>query len=49
MLIDVDWAADVQSVFDAGVRILVADRRGLLAELATSIANADANIDTVFR
>ena len=46
-LIDVEWAPDVQGVFDAGVRTLVADRRGLLADLATSIANADANIDTV--
>jgi GTP pyrophosphokinase len=46
-LVDVDWASDVQGVFDAGVRLLVADRRGLLAELATNIANADANIDTV--
>ncbi|MET0732172.1 MAG: ACT domain-containing protein, partial [Casimicrobiaceae bacterium] len=46
-LIDVEWAPDVQGVFDAGVRTLVADRRGLLADLATSIGNADANIDTV--
>jgi GTP pyrophosphokinase len=46
-LIDVEWAPDVQGVFDAGVRVLVADRRGLLAELATSIGDADANIDNV--
>jgi GTP diphosphokinase / guanosine-3',5'-bis(diphosphate) 3'-diphosphatase len=46
-LVDVEWAPDVQGVFDAGVRVLVSDRRGLLAELATSIGNADANIDTV--
>jgi len=46
-LIDVEWSPDVQGVFDAGVRVLVADRRGLLAELATSIGNADANIDNV--
>ena len=46
-LVDVDWAPDVQGVFDSGVRVLVADRRGLLAELATAIGNADANIDTV--
>jgi GTP pyrophosphokinase len=37
----------VQGVFESGVRVLVADRRGLLAELATAIGNADANIDTV--
>jgi len=45
--VDVEWAPDVQGVFDSGVRVLVADRRGLLAELATAIGNADANIDTV--
>ena len=46
-LIDVEWATDVEGVFDAGVRVLVADRRGLLADLATEIAAADANIDNV--
>ena len=46
-LVDVEWAPDVQGVFDSGLRVLVADRRGLLAELATSIGDADANIDTV--
>ncbi|MEP6655883.1 MAG: bifunctional (p)ppGpp synthetase/guanosine-3',5'-bis(diphosphate) 3'-pyrophosphohydrolase, partial [Betaproteobacteria bacterium] len=30
-LIDVEWAPDVEGVFDAGIRLLVADRRGLLA------------------
>ncbi len=46
-LVDVEWAADVQGVFETGIRLLVADRRGLLAELAMAIADADANIDTV--
>src|SRR5690349_10301329 len=46
-LVDVEWSPDVEGVFDAGVRVLVHDRRGLLADLATSIGNADANIDTV--
>src|SRR5690242_18180692 len=46
-LVDVEWAPDVQGVFDSGVRVMVADRRGLLAELATTIGNADANIVTV--
>ena len=46
-LVDVEWAPDVDGVFDAGVRTLVADRRGLLAELATAISSADANIDNV--
>ena len=46
-LVDVEWAPDVAGVFDAGVRLLVSDRRGLLAEIATSINDAQANIDTV--
>jgi GTP pyrophosphokinase len=46
-LVDVDWAPDVEGVFDAGIRVLVADRRGLLADLATSIADAQGNIDNV--
>jgi GTP diphosphokinase / guanosine-3',5'-bis(diphosphate) 3'-diphosphatase len=46
-LVDVEWASDVQGVFECGLRVLVADRRGLLAELATAVGDADANIDTV--
>jgi (p)ppGpp synthase/HD superfamily hydrolase len=46
-LIDVEWAPDVKGEFDAGVRLLVSDRRGLLADVATAIADADANIDNV--
>jgi len=46
-LIDVEWAPDVKGEFDAGVRLLLSDRRGLLADIATAIADADANIDNV--
>ena len=46
-MIDVEWAPDVEGVFVTGMRLLVADRRGLLADLAVAIADADANIDTV--
>ncbi|MDQ6619072.1 MAG: bifunctional (p)ppGpp synthetase/guanosine-3',5'-bis(diphosphate) 3'-pyrophosphohydrolase [Pseudomonadota bacterium] len=46
-LIDVEWSKEIEAVFDAGVRLLVNDRRGLLAELATAIADAHANIDNV--
>ena len=46
-LVDVEWAPDVVGVFESGLRLLVADRRGLLADLALAIADADANIDTV--
>ena len=43
-IVDVEWAPDVQGVFEAGIRLLVADERGLLARLATEIADAGANI-----
>ena len=46
-LVDVEWSPDVQGEFDAGVRVLVSDRRGLLADLATAIADAQANIDAI--
>jgi GTP pyrophosphokinase len=46
-LVDVEWAGDVTGVFDAGMRLLVSDRRGLLAGIATAINDAGANIDTV--
>ncbi len=46
-LIDVEWAPDIEGVFDAGIRLLVADRRGLLAALAIAISDAQANIDNV--
>jgi GTP pyrophosphokinase len=46
-LVDVEWATDVLGVYDAGVRVLVSDRRGLLADLATAIADAEANIDAI--
>ncbi len=45
--VDVEWASDPQGTFEAGVRVLVANRRGMLAEVATTIGDADANIDTV--
>ena len=45
--VDVEWAPDVEGVFEVGVRVLVANRRGMLAEVATTIGDADANIDTV--
>jgi GTP diphosphokinase / guanosine-3',5'-bis(diphosphate) 3'-diphosphatase len=46
-LVDVEWAPDVRGDFDAGVRVLVSDRRGLLADLATAISDSQANIDAI--
>ncbi|HZI83178.1 MAG TPA: ACT domain-containing protein, partial [Casimicrobiaceae bacterium] len=44
-VVDVEWAPQVDGVFEAGMRLLVDDRRGLLAQLATEIADAGANIE----
>jgi GTP pyrophosphokinase len=44
-IVDVEWAPEIEGVFEAGIRLLVADERGLLAHLATAIADADANIE----
>jgi len=46
-IVDVEWAPKVEGVFEAGIRILVDDQRGLLARLATAIADAGANIEYV--
>ena len=46
-IVDVEWAQNVQGVFEAGIRLLVDDQRGLLARLATEIADAGANIEYV--
>ncbi|MEO8739514.1 MAG: bifunctional (p)ppGpp synthetase/guanosine-3',5'-bis(diphosphate) 3'-pyrophosphohydrolase [Casimicrobiaceae bacterium] len=43
-IVDVEWAPAVEGVFEAGMRLLVTDQRGLLARLATEIADAGANI-----
>ena len=43
-IVDVEWAPDAQGAFEAGMRLLVSDQRGLLAKLATAIADAGANI-----
>jgi (p)ppGpp synthase/HD superfamily hydrolase len=46
-VVDVEWASKVEGVFEAGIRLLVDDERGLLARLATAIADAGANIEYV--
>jgi GTP pyrophosphokinase len=46
-IVDVEWAPEVEGVFEAGIRLLVSDQRGLLARLATEIADAGANIEYV--
>jgi guanosine-3',5'-bis(diphosphate) 3'-pyrophosphohydrolase len=45
--LDVEWAPDTEKMFDVGIRVTVANQRGVLAKVATAIANAGANIDNV--
>lgn len=46
-LIPVCWETAIQGMFKTDVRVDVANQRGVLAQLATAIAKADANIDNI--
>ncbi len=45
--LDVEWDADNKKLFKVNLRISVADERGMLAKIATTITNSDSNIDNV--
>ncbi len=45
--IEVEWAPDLDSVFRVDIRVVVENRRGVLASVASSISATDANIDNV--
>ncbi|QDC45236.1 bifunctional (p)ppGpp synthetase/guanosine-3',5'-bis(diphosphate) 3'-pyrophosphohydrolase [Methylophilus medardicus] len=45
--LDVEWDADPKKLFSVNLRITVVDERGMLAKVAATISNADANIDNV--
>ena len=45
--LDVEWAPDNEKMFDVGIRVTVANQRGVLAKVATAIADAGSNIDNV--
>ena len=45
--IDVEWAPDTERSFDVGIRVVAANQRGVLAKVATAIAEAGSNIDNV--
>jgi len=45
--IDVQWEREITSVFPVNVRVDVKNQRGVLASVAATIAEQDANIDTV--
>ena len=44
-VLDVQWAEQVEGVFDAGIRVVLINQRGLLAKIAAAIADAGANIE----
>src|SRR5438477_2229 len=45
--LDVDWAPETDKLFDVAIRVTVANQRGVLAKVATEIAEAGSNIDNV--
>ena len=45
--IDVEWASDTERTFDVGIRLVAANQRGVLAKVATAIADSGSNIDNV--
>ncbi|RTL55778.1 MAG: bifunctional (p)ppGpp synthetase/guanosine-3',5'-bis(diphosphate) 3'-pyrophosphohydrolase [Rhodocyclaceae bacterium] len=42
--VDVEWEAGVERMFQVGIRVLVHNRRGVLAKLALAISDSQSNI-----
>ena len=45
--LDVVWGKDIHRTFDVGIKLLVANQRGVLAKVAAAIAAAESNIENV--
>ncbi len=45
--VDVEWDPETDKLFDVTIRLLVHNRRGVLAKVAATIGDADSNIDHV--
>ena len=45
--IDVDWDPDIERMFDVSIRVVVVNQRGVLAKVASAIAEAGSNIENV--
>ncbi len=45
--VDVEWDPEADKLFDVTIRLLVHNRRGVLARVAATIGDADSNIDHV--
>ena len=46
-MLDVQWDANPTKLFDVGIRLVVANQRGVLAKVAAEIAAAESNIQNV--
>ncbi len=45
--VDVAWSAELDKLFEVGIKVIVANQRGVLAKVATAIANEGSDIDNV--
>lgn len=45
--VDVEWENGTGKMFDVAIKLMVVNRRGVLATVASAIANAQSNIDSV--
>jgi guanosine-3',5'-bis(diphosphate) 3'-pyrophosphohydrolase len=45
--VDVDWEPDVRGSFEVGLRVVVANQRGVLAKIAAAMAEENSNIVNV--
>jgi guanosine-3',5'-bis(diphosphate) 3'-pyrophosphohydrolase len=45
--VDVAWAAELDKLFEVGIKVVVANQRGVLAKVAAAIANEGSDIDNV--
>ena len=46
-ILDVEWDSEAHKLHDVNIRIVVANERGVLAQVAASIADAESNIQNV--
>jgi guanosine-3',5'-bis(diphosphate) 3'-pyrophosphohydrolase len=46
-VLDVEWDTESQKLYDVNIRMVVANERGVLAQVAAGIAEADSNIQNV--
>ena len=45
--LDVEWGPETKKLFDVSIKLVAANKRGVLARIAAEIADAESNIDNV--